>query len=47
MIGGGERTVQYTDAILQNCTLETYITLLTNVTPINSIKTNRTNKLRH
>lgn len=27
--------MQYLDGVLQNCTLETYITLLTNVTPIN------------
>ena len=30
--------MQYTDHVLQNCTPETYIILLTNVTPINSIK---------
>ena len=30
----GEHTVHYTDDVLQNCTLETYIILLTNVTPI-------------
>ena len=30
---GGEHTIQYTDGVLQNCTLETYIILLTNVTP--------------
>ena len=35
---GGEHTTQYTDDVLQNCTPETYIILLTNVTPINSIK---------
>ena len=35
---GGEQTVQYTDDVVQNCTSETYIILLTNVTPINSIK---------
>ena len=29
---------QYIDDVLQNCTLETDIILLTNVTPINSIK---------
>ena len=29
----GEHTVQHTDDVLQNCTLETYIILLTNVTP--------------
>ena len=34
----GKHTIQYTDAIFQNCTLETYLTLLTNVIPINSIK---------
>ena len=35
---GGEHTIQYTDDVLQNCILETYIILLTYVTPINSIK---------
>ena len=35
---GGEHTIQYTDDVSENCTPETYITLLTNVTPINSIK---------
>ena len=35
---GGEHTIQYTDDVLQNCTPETYITLLTNVTPVNIIK---------
>ena len=37
LIWGDERTVQYTDNVLQNCTPETYIILLTNVTPINSV----------
>ena len=27
----------YTDDVLQNCTLETYMILFTNVTPINSV----------
>ena len=31
-------TIQYTDNVLQNFIPETYILLLTNVTPINSIK---------
>ena len=35
---GGEHTIQYTDDVLQNCTLETYIILLTNVTPVYSMK---------
>ena len=35
---GGEHTMQYTYEVLQNCTPATYIILLTNVTPINSIK---------
>ena len=35
---GGEHTIQYTDDVLQNCTFETYIISLTNVTTINSIK---------
>ena len=30
-------TLQYADDVLQNCTLETYTMLLTNVTPINLI----------
>ena len=38
MTWGGEDTVQYTDDVLQNCTPETYGILVTNVTPINSIK---------
>ena len=29
---GGEHTIQYIDYILENCTLETYIILLINVT---------------
>ena len=35
---GGEYTIQRTDDVLQNCTPETYVILLTNVTSINSIK---------
>ena len=35
---GDEHTIQCTDDVLQNCTPETYIILLSNVTPINSIK---------
>ena len=38
MTWGGEHTIQYTDDVLQNCTPETYIVLLSNVTSINSIK---------
>ena len=34
---GDEHTIQYTDDVLSNCTLETHIVLLTNVTPINSM----------
>ena len=34
---GGEHTMQYTDDVLQNCKLEIYIILLTNVTSINLI----------
>ena len=34
----GEHTMQFIDDVLQNCTLETYIILTTNVTPVNSIK---------
>ena len=33
----GEHTIQYTDAVLQNYTLETYVIVLTNVTPTNSV----------
>ena len=35
---GGEHTVQCTENVLQNCTPETYIISLINVTPINLIK---------
>ena len=35
---GGEHTIQYTDDVLFNCTPETYIILLANVTPRNVIK---------
>ena len=35
---GGEHTIQYTGDILWNYTPETYVILLTNVTPIQSIK---------
>ena len=35
---GGGHTIQYTDDMLQNCAPETYVTLLTNITPVNSIK---------
>ena len=35
---GGGHTIQYTDNVSQNCTFETYIILLTNVTSINLIK---------
>ena len=34
---GGGHTMQYTDHVSQNYTTETYIILLTNVTPINLI----------
>ena len=35
---GGERTVQCTDHVLQNCTLEICIISLINATPINLMK---------
>ena len=35
---GSEHTIPYTDDALQNCTPETYVILLTNVTQIHSIK---------
>ena len=34
---GGKHTMQYTHDVSQNCTLETYILLLINVTLINLI----------
>lgn len=38
---GGEHTIQCTNDILWNFTVETYIILLTNVTPINPINTKK------
>ena len=36
---GGEHTIQYTtDDVLQICTPETYIILVTNAIPVNSVK---------
>ena len=35
---GGEYAREHTDDVVQNCTPETYIILLTKVNPINSIK---------
>ena len=35
---GDEHTIQYTDDILQNYIPETYVIVLANVIPINSIK---------
>lgn len=35
---GGERTKLHADDVLQNFTLETYIIVLANVTPINLVK---------
>lgn len=35
LISGAEHTMQYSDDVLQNSTIDTYITLVTNVTPIN------------
>ena len=40
----GEHTIHYTDDVLQNCTPETYVILLTNVTPINSTKIKKEKK---
>lgn len=42
----GEQTMQYTDDALQNYTLETYIILLTVITPINLI-TKKKNTLKN
>ena len=39
-----EHTIQYTDDVLQNYIPETYIILLPNATPINSIIFNYKNK---
>ena len=38
---GGKHTGQYTEGVLQNCTPETCIILLTNVIPIDSINKNQ------
>lgn len=38
LISGDEQTMQYAYDALLNCTPETYLILLTNVTPIISIK---------
>ena len=35
---GGEHTIQHTDDVFQKYTSKTYVTVLTNVSPINSIK---------
>ena len=43
----GEHTIQYTDDLLQNCTYETYIISLTNVTSIYSIKKKERKKERN
>ena len=37
VIWGGEHTIQYTNDILENYTLETYIILLNYLTPVNLI----------
>lgn len=34
----GEHIIQYTDNLLQNCKTETYINVLTNVTPVIKFK---------
>ena len=41
---GGEQTIQYTDDVSQNCTFETYVILLTNITLIQSIKIKQTTR---
>ena len=40
---GGEHTIQCTDDVLQNCELEICKILITNVTPIDSIKKEKKN----
>ena len=42
---GGEHTIQHTDGVLWTYTLETYVILLTNVTPINPVKIKNKNKI--
>ena len=37
LTGGGEHTIQCTDDVLYNRTPETYVIVLTSVTPVNSI----------
>lgn len=44
LTSGGEHTMQYTGDVVYNCTLETYITLSTKVTPINLKKKKRPNE---
>lgn len=41
---GGGHTMQYTYEAAQNCTLETYIILLTNVNPVSLIKLTKNKK---
>lgn len=41
----GKDAIQYTDGVLLNCVLETYIVLLTNVIPVNSIKIKKEKKI--
>ena len=43
MTWSGEHTLQYTDDVLQNCTTENYIILLTKSIPTNTNK--QTNRL--
>ena len=43
---GGEHTIQYTDDVLQNCTLETCIILPVSATPLNLIKLKPKEKAR-
>ena len=38
MTWGSDHTIQHTGDVLDSCTAETFIILLTTVTPINSIK---------
>ena len=42
---GGKHTIQYTNDVLQNCTPELNIIFLTNVTPMDSIKSKIKNKI--
>ena len=41
LISGDKHTVRYSDDLSLNCTLETYIIVLTSIIPINGISKNK------